>query len=77
MGQQPPRTAAAHDGENAVEDVPFGVCLGSASRFGRWYQMLEQIPFFVAEVGRIRFSGFHTPEDNPVWESATSFLNTL
>jgi hypothetical protein len=77
MGHQPPRTAAAHDIEDAVEDLPLGVCLRPASRLGCRHQMLDQIPFFVAEVGRIRFAGFHTPEDNPACESAASFLNTL
>ncbi len=77
MGYQPPRTAAAHDIEDAVQDLPLGVLLGPAPRFGFRHQMFDQIPFFVAEVGRIRFSGFHTPEDNPTCESATSFLNTL
>jgi hypothetical protein len=77
MGHQTPRTAATHDVENAVEDFPLGVCLGPAPRFGFRHQMLDQLPFFVAEVGRIGFSGFHTPEDNPACESATSFLNTL
>src|SRR5919108_5596385 len=77
MGHQTPCTAAAHDIEDAVEDLPLGVLLGPAPRFGFWHEMLDQSPFFVAEVGWRRFSGFHTREDNPAYESTTSFLNTL
>jgi hypothetical protein len=59
MRQHPPGTAAAQQIEDGVEDVPLGVGLGTAPRFGVGHEMLEHVPFFVTEIGRLRLSWVH------------------
>jgi hypothetical protein len=45
MWHQTPRTAAAQDIKDAVEDLPLGVFLRPATGFGFRYQTLNQVPF--------------------------------
>jgi hypothetical protein len=56
MRQHPPRTAAAQQIEDGVEDFPLGIGLGPAPWFGVGHQMLDQVPFFVTEIRRVRLS---------------------
>ena len=64
VGQHPPGATSAQHVADGVDDLPPGVGDGSAARFGRWQQGLEQLPFSVAEVAGIRWS-FHTPKLRP------------
>ena len=61
MGQPAPSTAAAHDLKDAVQDRPRGVLLRLASGLGVGHQGLDQVPRFVAEVGRVWCLGVHAP----------------
>jgi hypothetical protein len=61
MGQQTPRTTAAEDRKNRVQDFALRIFLGSPTRPGGRDQRLNQHPLSVTEVGRVRFAGFHTP----------------
>ena len=53
VGQHPPGATSAQHVADGVDDLPTGVGDGSAARFGRWQQGLEQLPFSVAEVAGI------------------------
>ncbi len=61
MRQKAPGTATAKDVEDRLQDLTFGIFLGPSTRLGRGYQMLAQVLFFVTQVGRVRFAGFHAP----------------
>jgi hypothetical protein len=61
MGQQAPGTATPKDIEERIQDLTLGIFLGPPTAFGGGHQMVDQVPFFVAQVGRVRFAGFHAP----------------
>jgi hypothetical protein len=54
MGQHAPGTATAQQIEDAVEDLALGVFFRSAPGFRLGHEMFNQVPFFIAEIGRIR-----------------------
>ena len=60
MRQQTPRTPTPHDIEDRIENFALGVLLGAPSALGLGHIGLKQRPFLVAQVSRVRFSGFHT-----------------
>ena len=60
MRQQAPGTATTQDREDRIQDFTLGIFLRAPPRLGGGHQMLNQVPFFVGEVGWVWFSGFHT-----------------
>jgi hypothetical protein len=60
MRQQAPGTPTADDLKDPIQDVALGVLLGSSPALGLRDIGLEQFPLTVADVSRVRFSGFHT-----------------
>jgi hypothetical protein len=60
MRDQAPGLPPANDREDTVEHFPFGIGLGSSPGFGRWNERFEEAPLSIAEVCRIRFSGFRS-----------------
>jgi hypothetical protein len=77
MWQHPPGTATANQIKDAIEDLTLAIRLGAAAGFGLGHKVLNQRPFFVTEIGRIRLSGRHTPQDNRSRSGQTNFLDTL
>jgi hypothetical protein len=61
VGQQAPRAATTEDIEDRIDDFTLRIFLGPPTGFGWGDQMCDQLPFFVAQVGRVRFAGFHAP----------------
>ncbi len=61
MRQHTPGTATAHDIKDPIQDFTLGVLLWSSPTLGLRNIGLEQCPLMVTDVGRVRFSGFHTP----------------
>ena len=61
MGQQAPGTAPTQDIEDRIHDLTLGIFLGPPTGLSGGHQMFNQVPFLVAEVGRVRFAGFHAP----------------
>lgn len=61
VGSHAPGTPAAQQVENGMENLALRIRLGAATWFGCWHQMFDQVPFFIAEVGRIRLSGVSYP----------------
>jgi hypothetical protein len=59
MRQQAPGTATTQDIEDGIHDLTLGIFLGPPTGLGAGHQMFDQIPFFVAQVGWVRFSGSH------------------
>jgi hypothetical protein len=77
MRQQAPGTPTADDIEDPMQDVALGVLLWSSPALGFRDLGLEQFPLLVADVGRVRFSGFHTLKINASCSPVGNFLNTL
>ncbi len=77
MGEHTPGAATAQQIEDGIEDLPLGIFLRPSSRFRLGHEMLDQVPFFISQVGRIRLSGFHAPEDTQSRLAHASFLDTL
>jgi hypothetical protein len=73
MGQQTPGTPTAHDIKDAVQDFPFGILLRAPPRFGPGHIRLAERPFAVCQVGRVRFSRFHTPSLAEVTDPRQAF----
>jgi hypothetical protein len=63
MGQHAPGAAAAQQIEDPIQDPALRVGLGPSSRFRVGYQMLDQRPFSITEVGRVSLSRVHAPDD--------------
>ncbi len=61
MGPQTPRTPTTQEIKDAIQDCAFGVLLPSPSGLGLGHIGWDQLPLFVAQVNRGRFSGFHAP----------------
>ena len=61
MGQQAPRTATTQDIQESIEHFGLGVVLRSPSVLGLGHIRLDQLPLLVAQVGRVRLTGFHAP----------------
>jgi hypothetical protein len=77
VGQQAPGTATTQDIQDTIQDFPFRILLGSAPRLRGGHLGGDQRPFLVREVGRVRFSGFHSGNGTPPYWAIASFLNTL
>ena len=61
MRQQAPGTSTADDIKDAVQDFALRVLRRSPAALGLRDIGLEQFPLIIADVGRVRVSGFHTP----------------
>jgi hypothetical protein len=59
MRQQAPGAATTQDIEDRIHGLTFGIFLGPPTGLGAGHQMLNQIPFFVAQVGWVRVAGSH------------------
>jgi hypothetical protein len=59
MGEEPPRTTAAHDIKDAVQDLALGVGLRPAAGLGLGDIGLDQLPLCIRDVGRVRRSRVH------------------
>jgi hypothetical protein len=65
MGQPPPSTATTQDRQETMENFARGVCGPAASRLGLGDRGFEHRPFLIREIGRVRLSRFHAPNDHP------------
>ena len=61
MRQQAPGTATAQDIEDRIQDFTLGIFLGPPTGLGARHQMADQVPLFVAQVGRVGFARLHAP----------------
>jgi hypothetical protein len=57
MRQQAPGTATTQDIADGIHDLTLGIFLGPPTGLGAGPQMLDQRPFFVTQVGWVRFAG--------------------
>ena len=62
VGEQSPGTAAPRQIPKGIEKFTFGVFLRAAPSFGRGHEMLNQLPFSIRQVSRVRLSRFHAPD---------------
>ena len=62
MRQQAPGTATAQDVEDRLQDFTRRICLGPPTGLGGGHQMADHVPFFIAQVGRVRFARVHAPK---------------
>ena len=60
MGDKAPGTAGAQAREERIDDLPFGIGLRPATRFGGRDEWCENLPFGIIEVSGRGLSGFHT-----------------
>jgi hypothetical protein len=58
VGQAPPLAARPQHVEDGIEDVAPHVVAGPARLWGLWQQQLDELPFVVGEICRIRYA-FH------------------
>jgi hypothetical protein len=77
MRQQAPGTATAQDIEDRIQDLTFRIFLGPPTGLGGRHQIVDQVPFFVAQVGRVRFAGFHAPMLPEVADPGQSFKHAF
>src|SRR5499426_2973867 len=77
MGQQAPGTAPTQAREDRLQDLTRGRCLRPPTGLGGRHQMADHLPFFVAQVGRVRFARFHTPSLPKVIDLSDLFKHAL
>ena len=77
MRQQAPRTPTPQDRKDTIEDFALGVLLRSSSGLPLGHIGLDQLPLLVTQVGRVRFSGFHTANGHQSWLPVANFLKIL
>jgi hypothetical protein len=80
VGQAPPLAARPQHVEDGIEDVAPHVVAGPARLWGLWQQQLDELPFVVGEICRIRYA-FHPlvympfPFFTPVSDSFLRVIN--
>jgi hypothetical protein len=77
MGQQPPSATGPRHIGAGLEDCALGVFRWSSARFGGRHIGFDQRPLAVCEIGRVRWSGFHTLSLPYPPSAVGDFFNTL
>ena len=52
--QHPPLDAADDHVQDGIDDLPHLQAAGASARFGRWDQILDNVPLAVGQVGRVK-----------------------
>ena len=77
MGEHPPRSSTARPIEDGIQNLTLRIRFGAPARFGFGHQMVDHVPFFIGQVGRICLSGRHALQDNRSRPAQINFLDTL